>query len=163
MLFLKPATVRHLALALVLLLAGLSLAPATAFATADKDPLTTYFFTDRRVYQAGEPVNMYALLINTSDKPVEIWFETGQFYCFRARRPDTERFWCWSWDRRFIMALQRRVLEPGEFLFAHEVWDQTDADGRPVEAGTYTLGGVFRGAWEGRNHNWVEREITIVE
>jgi len=115
----------------------------------EQDVLTRAVQAEVRVAretERGEPVALELTLVNTSDDTVRIPLNTGQKFDFEVWR-DNRMVWKWSAGRFFTQALGVITLMPKEEVTYKTTWDQRNADGVRVPAGTYQLRGYVPTKW----------------
>ena len=91
--------------------------------------------TDKRVYRAGEPIELLLKLNNRSTRDTTLQFSSGQRYDFQIVNESGETVWTWSADRSFIQALGSEQLAGDGAL---EYREQCAAQLQP---GTYAVNG----------------------
>lgn len=75
---------------------------------------------------------------NTTDRPIELRFNSGQSYDFRVL-DGGEEIWRWSSDQMFTQALRSEELTPGGTLTYHAEWEPGEArSGELTVVGTLT-------------------------
>lgn len=74
---------------------------------------------------------------NTTDRPIELHFNSGQSYDFRVLEGGQE-VWRWSSDQMFTQALRSEVLPAGETLTYTAEWEPG-----PARTGEFTVVGTL--------------------
>ncbi|HHV62403.1 MAG TPA: LysM peptidoglycan-binding domain-containing protein [Firmicutes bacterium] len=114
--------------------------PARNFVTRLEGGILYILYTNKALYEVGEPVRIVLAKVNVTNQPITLEYRTGQRYDFLITRNDQE-IWRWSHGKAFVMVMQTLTLNPGENQTFREVWTQVDNEGRPVRPGTYRLTG----------------------
>lgn len=91
-----------------------------------------------REVDRGEAVPVELVLTNRSDNAVRIPLNTGQKYEFEIWQGN-KMVWRWSQGRFFTQVLGNTVIQPNEEVTYRIQWDQRNADGQRVPAGTYQV------------------------
>lgn len=124
----------------VWVLHGLQRAPSTGPRPRVAPTLRVELSTDDSEYEPGTPVRILLDVTNVGEEAVALGFTTSQRYDFTVQRAGRE-VWRWSRGQVFATVTGRERIEPGESLQYRAQWDQTDASGQQVPAGTYEVRG----------------------
>ncbi len=109
------------------------------FQSFDQD--LEFTLTSRAFYRQGETVSLVFTVKNIGQRRVE--FLAGPPYAdAKALRANTE-VWRWSAGKVFPAIIGEISLQPGEVETYVLEWDQKDAQGNYVAAGTYTVNAWF--------------------
>jgi hypothetical protein len=114
-----------------LLLAGVAALLVTACAPLapadrmDDSPLIASLMVEP--HSGGADLSL--LVTNTSRRPVDVGFRTGQTFDFAVSTADGEEIWRWSADQMFTQALQQARWEGGATHTFRARWEGP-ADGR---------------------------------
>jgi hypothetical protein len=85
-----------------------------------------------------DSVHFVLQVTNTTDRPIELAFGSGQSFDFAVRRGDRE-LWRWSADRMFTQALRSETLAPGDTKRYDAGWiPGAGASGEYTVTGTLT-------------------------
>lgn len=100
--------------------------------------------TDKDSYAQGEKITIKLILINKSNKKMEIDFltpELAYFSVYSYINLGLTKFYykVWTTEPPFpeVPKVYKLALAPGEKLTIIKVWDQTDQKGNPVKIGKY--------------------------
>ncbi len=109
-------SVRVLATALVLAVAGCTQVPAPEVTT---EPA---LIPSLEVNVDGDSVLMTLHLTNALETPVVLEFPSAQRSDFAVRRPDGEVVWTWSMDKLFAQVVGRETLPVGSTVQYSGAW-----------------------------------------
>lgn len=91
-----------------------------------------------QAYSAGDAVTLVLQVTNTTSRPVDLNFSSGQQFDFWIEKGDRE-LWRWSADQMFTQALYHIPLPAGETLRYEATWDPpASAHGDFTAYGTMT-------------------------
>lgn len=114
-----------------------------AGATADKADATLTATTDKRIYNAGEPVEVTFALKNNANEPLTFNFNSGQTYDLLVFNMAGEQVWNWAANKRFAMALREVTLAAGETQKFSAQWDGRTLMDSKIASGKYTVQAVY--------------------
>lgn len=77
-------------------------------------------------------------LRNQTDRPIPFTFSSGQQYDFSILDEGGRRYWRWSDDRMFTMAIVERSLGSEPWVYEEKI-PTVDVEGRPLAPGRYWL------------------------
>ena len=103
--------------------------------SGEQAQLLTGIYSQQKEVPAGDKISVEILLVNISDDPLSLSFNSGQRYDLFLQK-DGQEIWRWSAGRFFTMALVTKDLAPGAEL-AYQLEIPTDG----LTAGSYILGG----------------------
>lgn len=83
----------------------------------------------------GADVRLSLHLTNSTDRPLELRFPSGQTHDFIILDATGVEAWRWSAGRMFTQALQARTLAAGESLTYEERWSPDSATGQFTAVG----------------------------
>ncbi len=98
--------------------------------------------------RAGSSALVSIALRNGGVRPVVVSFPKSGRYVMESFRGDA-KVWVASASSSGT-AVEAFVLAPGQTRTYVETWVLKDAAGKPLEAGTYIIRGVFEGEWPGQ-------------
>ena len=91
------------------------------------------------------------LVTNTSRRPVDVGFRTGQTFDFAVSDADGEEIWRWSDDQMFTQALRQARWEPGATHTFRARWERSAGD----------RGGLTASGWLTSHTHPLERQSTF--
>jgi hypothetical protein len=77
----------------------------------------------------GDEVRLSIHVTNSTDRPIELRFSSGQTHDFVILDASGAEVWRWSAERMFTQALQTRSLAAGESISYEERWSPDNASG----------------------------------
>ncbi|MEX0765567.1 MAG: BsuPI-related putative proteinase inhibitor [bacterium] len=103
----------------------------------------------KRVFDAGESVEVTITIRNAGANPVTLTFFSGQRFDLLVRRPRGDEIWRWSHDKAFIQVVQSIPIRSNEPMTLKASWDQRDYQGRRADLGAYEIIAFVTGRTEG--------------
>jgi hypothetical protein len=92
--------------------------------------------TDQASYTPGQPVQLRLEVLNDTDQPVRLHFNSSKQYDFEVLWED-QLIWRWSADRMFAQMLTEETIGPGERRGFEATWDGRLSGGEVARPGEY--------------------------